>query len=174
MPTAYKTINVIRLDKSGGSIDRTESYMKHFRQSQIRQYFYGIINMSLNPFTQLVGFDEVTIYRINDGSPSSAFDPGADDDDDEEDYQPAPVSSASHEKVAPSMALQNIILAVTHADSGDNVDRIRDASVMWYVYVAEVDEKKRRLKVVSPISGRMPKKVLLMGNWPEGVPDLVA
>jgi polyribonucleotide 5'-hydroxyl-kinase len=70
--------------------------------------------------------------------------------------------------------LQNTILAVTHANANDNSERIRDASVMWYIYIADVDDSKRRLKVVSPISGRVPSSALLWGGWPEGVPDLVA
>jgi polyribonucleotide 5'-hydroxyl-kinase len=70
--------------------------------------------------------------------------------------------------------LQNSILAVTHADGNDNLDRIRDASVMWYMYVADVDASKRRIKVVSPISGRVPSHALIWGSWPEGVVDLVA
>ena len=106
-------------------------------------------------------------------SSSSAFDPGADDDD-SDDYQPVQYSLGLHEKMQPSLMLQNSILAVTHADANDSLDRIRDASVMWYVYIADVDDAKRRVKVVSPISGRVPSNALIWGSWPEGVADLVA
>ena len=114
-----------------------------------------------------------TNYGLGTSS-SSAFDPGADDEDDEDDYQPTLISNASHERAAPSLMLQNTILAVTYADANEGLDRIRDASVMWYVYVADVDEAKRRLKLVSPISGRAPSNALVWGSWPEGVADLVA
>lgn len=104
----------------------------------------------------------------------SSFNPGDGEDDDEDDYQPIVHSNALHEKIAPSLMLQNTILAVTHADSNDTPENIRDASVMWYVYIADVDDGKKRLKIVSPISGRVPLNALLWGGWPEGVPDLVA
>jgi len=172
--TTGDSITVIRLDKSGGCVDRTEDYMKQLRQAQIKEYFYGHGGMSLSPFTQLSDFDHISIYRVNDTTTfSSAFDPGADDDDDE-DYQPTPVSLGLHEKTQPSLMLQNSVVAVTHADANDSLDRIRDASVMWYMYVADVDESKRRLKLVSPISGPAPTNAQIWGPWPEGVPDLVA
>jgi polyribonucleotide 5'-hydroxyl-kinase len=68
--------------------------------------------------------------------------------------------------------LQNSVLAVTDADAHDS-QNIRDSSVMWYVYVADVDESKQRLKLVNPVSGRIPPNALVWGSWPEGVADMV-
>lgn len=62
-----EVISVIKLDKSGGCVDRDESYMRKFREAQIKEYFYGHGNMGLSPFTQLVEYNQVTVYRINDG-----------------------------------------------------------------------------------------------------------
>jgi polyribonucleotide 5'-hydroxyl-kinase len=63
---------------------------------------------------------------------------------------------------------------VTHAPTNAGVEQIRDASVMCYVYVADVDDSKRRVKLLSPISGRIPTNALVWGEWPEGVSGLVA
>jgi polyribonucleotide 5'-hydroxyl-kinase len=76
--------------------------------------------------------------------------------------------------VEPSPLLQNALLAVTTAQAKDGSDGVRDASVMWYVYVTDVDEVKQRLRLLSPISGRVPANALVWGNWPESVPDLAA
>jgi polyribonucleotide 5'-hydroxyl-kinase len=81
-------------------------------------------------------------------------------------------SSQTHTRLTPSLLLQNAVIAVTHADAHDQADRIRDASVMWYVYVVDVEDDKQRLKVLSPISGRVPGNAMVWGTWPEGVPDL--
>jgi polyribonucleotide 5'-hydroxyl-kinase len=62
-----KQIKVIKLDKSGGCVDRTDSYMKQLRQLQIKEYFYGHSNLGLSPFTQFTEYDHLTVYRINDG-----------------------------------------------------------------------------------------------------------
>jgi polyribonucleotide 5'-hydroxyl-kinase len=69
--------------------------------------------------------------------------------------------------------LQNSLLAITHAEPNDSQDSIRDASVIGYVYVADVDEAKKKVKFLSPVSGRVPSKAMVWGSWPEEVIDLV-
>jgi polyribonucleotide 5'-hydroxyl-kinase len=193
-----RAVTVIRLDKSGGCVDRDEDFMRKLRQIQVREYFYGQPSMALSPTTQVVDFSQIAIFRIIKGTPhgftpasltssaSSApasFDPGADaDDDDEYDPTALPGSGPSggsataplHEKVEPSPLLQNALLAVTTAQAKDGLDGVRDASVLWYVYVTDVDEVKQRLRLLSPISGRVPANALVWGDWPESVPDLAA
>jgi polyribonucleotide 5'-hydroxyl-kinase len=171
-------ISVIRLEKSGGCVDRDEPYMRELRQAQIREYFYGHGSMSLTPFAQVVDFSQIAIYRIADESSTSlsSFDPGAGGDDDDE-YDPmSAITSTSgiHDRVPPSLALQNAVLAVTHADANASSDQMRDSSVMCYVYVADVDDTKRRIKLLSPINGRIPSNALVWGAWPEGISGLVA
>lgn len=77
------------------------------------------------------------------------------------------------EKSEPSAQMQNAILAVVNADPGDSQENIRDANVIGFIYVAEIDEKRRRLKILSPLSGRLPSRAMVWGLWPEGVDDLV-
>lgn len=69
--------------------------------------------------------------------------------------------------------MQNAIIAIVHAEPGDTQENIRDASVIGFIYVAEVDEKRKKLKVLAPLSGRLPNKAMIWGAWPEGVADLV-
>jgi len=69
--------------------------------------------------------------------------------------------------------MQNCILAIMHTDQNDTQENIRDASVMGFVYVAEVDEKRKKMRVLAPVSGRMPNRAVVWGSWPEGVGDLV-
>lgn len=64
-------------------------------------------------------------------------------------------------------------MAIVHAGPSDSQENIRDASVMGFIYVAEVDEKKRKLRILAPLSGRLPNKAIVWGSWPEGVGDLV-
>lgn len=59
-----ETISVVKLDKSGGCVDREEAYMKQARQAQIREYFFGDAKITLSPHTQQVDFNQVTIYRV--------------------------------------------------------------------------------------------------------------
>ena len=71
------------------------------------------------------------------------------------------------EKVIPSPQLQNAVLAIIQAEPNDSQESIRDASVIGFIYVAEVDETKNKLRILSPASGRLPNKAMIWGAWPE-------
>ncbi len=74
------------------------------------------------------------------------------------------------EKVSPSPQLQNAVLAIVQAEPNDSQDSIRDASVIGFIYVAEVDETKNKLRILSPGSGRLPHKAMILGMWPDAGP----
>ena len=69
--------------------------------------------------------------------------------------------------------MQNAVLAIVHAEPHDAQEVIRDASVIGFIYIAEVDEAKKRLKVLAPLSGRLPNKAIIWGKFPEGSGNLV-
>lgn len=82
-------------------------------------------------------------------------------------------TSAIFDKVRPSPHMQNAILTIVNAHPEDTQENIRDASVMGFIYIADVDEKKNKLKVLAPLGGRLPNKAIIWGSWPEGVSDLM-
>jgi len=55
---------VIRLDKSGGCVDRDTDFLQRSRQEQIREYFFGDVQNPLSPHTQHIDASQLTIYRI--------------------------------------------------------------------------------------------------------------
>lgn len=59
-----ETITVIKLDKSGGCVDRDIEYMHQLQRAQIRDYFHGDHSNNLSPHTQQVDFDQLTIFKI--------------------------------------------------------------------------------------------------------------
>lgn len=73
------------------------------------------------------------------------------------------------------MALQSALLAVKHANLSDSHETIRDASVMGYLYVSDVDDVKQRLRILSPAGGTLPRKAIVWGPWEvgAGMGDLV-
>ena len=82
-------------------------------------------------------------------------------------------TSAIFDKVRPSPQMQNAILTIVNAHPEDTQENIRDASVMGFIYIADVDEKKNKMKVLAPMGGRLPSKALIWGSWPEGISDLM-
>jgi polyribonucleotide 5'-hydroxyl-kinase len=72
-----------------------------------------------------------------------------------------------YEKVEPSPMMLHCILAVVYASVADSQDTVRDACVMGFVYVSEMDEKKRRFKVLAPMNTRITDRPMIWGIWPE-------
>ena len=50
---------------------------------------------------------------------------------------------------------------IMQAAPNDSHESIRDASVMGFIYVAEVDEKRKKVKVLAPLSGRLPSRAMI-------------
>ncbi|KAI8942699.1 Cleavage polyadenylation factor subunit clp1 [Plenodomus lindquistii] len=168
-PDPTDPLTVLRLDKSGGCVDRSESYMRSLRHSQIRSYFFGSGEaLPLAPSSQMADFADLVIYRVKE---HSGFVSGAGD---AQDYGYAGGEEEVFEKVSPSAAeLQDSLLAVMMAGAGDRQGVIRDAAVRGYVYVADVDEGKKKVKLLSPMPGGVGGSALVLGRWPEDVPGLV-
>lgn len=62
--SADESITVIKLDKSGGCVDRDESFLQQLRHAQIRKYFFGDAKSTLSPHTQQLDFSQVCIYKL--------------------------------------------------------------------------------------------------------------
>lgn len=63
--------------------------------------------------------------------------------------------------------MQHWTLAVMHAAPKDAPDVVRAASVMGFLYVSDVDEERRKIKLLAPVSGRLGDQPLVWGKWPE-------
>ena len=99
-----------------------------------------------------------------------SFAPGRDD---EEQYDLK--SDAVLEKMEPNASLTASLLAIKMCSGapGDEIE-IRDSPAMGFVYVAEVDETKKRIRFLAPHPQRWGDRALMVGNFPEAVPDLIA
>ena len=83
------------------------------------------------------------------------------------------VDDAIFDKVEPSSLMQHCMLAIIQAEPDDREETIRESSVIGFVYVAEVDETKKKIRILAPLSGRLPRKAMIWGLWPESAGDLV-
>lgn len=81
----------------------------------------------------------------------------------------------------PPTTLANTLLAITHArstsassSSSSSLAEIRDASIMGFLYVADVDSEKGKIRVLAPVGGRVPPRAIVWGKkWPGEVVGLV-
>lgn len=170
-------IPVLRLTKPGGAVESDPAFLKLARAQQVRQYFFGQPHTPLNPHSHSVPFGELNIYRAKSAptSEEQSFKSGAADEDD--DYEPDTAggsSDALFEKITPSSALMASLVAIklcpgTHVDEKE----IRDSAVMGYLYVADVDETKKRVRFLAPHPQRWGDRALVWGSLPEPLADLV-
>ncbi|CAN9220249.1 unnamed protein product [Alternaria alternata] len=157
-----ETVFVIRLDKSGGCVDRSEEYMEALRHAQIKEYFFGKGDETLAPSSQMADAADLNIFRVIEGDVNGGVD----------EYGMT-VERQIFEKVTPSEAMQNQLLAITTASPNDPQAVIRDSSIRGYIYVADVDEAKKKVKLLSPLPGATPGNAMILGKWPETVEGLV-
>lgn len=176
-----ETINVLKLSSSGGCVDRDAAFLTSCREASIRQYFFGKA-VNLSPHAQYVDWEGLSIWKATsarvggDDVGNGDFLPG-----DEDEYQPPEdyeddsanvagngsganddplvelnTTSSSPGFTMPPLSLENSVVAITQlkaTGSRYSPTEVRNSSVMGFVYVAEVDEKRKRLRVLAPVAG---------------------
>ncbi|KAJ5697734.1 hypothetical protein N7488_011418 [Penicillium malachiteum] len=71
-------------------------------------------------------------------------------------------------------ALENTLIAITHAQTTASPADVRDASVKGFLYVANVDAEKGKIMLLSPIRGTIPAQAMIWAKrWPDEVVGLV-
>ncbi|KAK4574739.1 Cleavage polyadenylation factor subunit clp1 [Recurvomyces mirabilis] len=175
---ADEAIPVLRVAKPGGLAERNETYLKQSRARYTRSYFFGSAKESLSPHSHSIAFDNLVIYRAHTtstGSGTTSY--GADADDD---YDPSSdnttmsgTSIATFDKVAPSVAMTGSLIAIKFCPTNSDEDAIRDSAVMGFVYVADVDEARKKVRFLAPHPQSWGNRALVWGQWPEAMADLV-
>ncbi|RKL25677.1 hypothetical protein BFJ68_g307 [Fusarium oxysporum] len=138
-------ISIVPIDKSDGVVIRDEAFLQHVREAAIKEYFFGDSKRTLSPLIQQVDFDSVIVYHTSDENSHSQ---GVTRED-------------------PSTPMQHWTFAIMHATPKESPDTVRAASVMGFLYVSDVDEERRKIKLLSPVSGRLGDQPLVWGKWPE-------
>lgn len=129
----------------------------------MREYFFGDDKRILSPHTQIVNFEELTVYKIRGAATTSTYQPGGAKEE---------AAGSLYELTTPSALMQHCVLAVLHASAKDSQETIRDAPVMGWVYVAEV--KEGRLHMLGPRKHeRIVDRPMVWGSWPEATVGLL-
>ncbi|GJJ71306.1 polyribonucleotide 5'-hydroxyl-kinase [Entomortierella parvispora] len=153
-------VSVVKLAKSGGVVERDSSFRRLTQNQKIREYFYGTAKSELAPYSTMINYHDVEILRVGEGSlaPSSALPIGED----------RKVSETHVVKVEPGEHLLHSVLAVSNADKMQEPE-ILETNLAGFIYVSEVHEARKKLTVLSPCPGRIPKKFWWLGSlkWAE-------
>ncbi|KAL1303986.1 hypothetical protein AAFC00_000431 [Neodothiora populina] len=181
-------VHVFRISTTGGAVTRDAAFMRQLSHQQVKSYFFGDSSkLPLNPHGQWWDFADLSIYKAIDPSSASQsassnannnqnlnLAPGMDEDEIE--AQSLQASSMFLQRLdSASQALLNSILAIKFCPGNASVESVRDSCVMGFVYVAEVDETRKRIRFLAPHPSRWGDRALVWGSeWPESVGDLVA
>lgn len=153
--------------------------------------------LTLSPHAQQVDFNNLAIYNITVNEDEDDYDPaafgmtndsflpgGSNDNQDDSNGHSNAASGEGQSSTLDSnvplarlprasadvpipLALENTILAVVNADPDAHLSDIRDSSVLGFLYVADVDEKKGKVRVLSPVGGKIPQRAMIWGRrWP--------
>lgn len=63
--------------------------------------------------------------------------------------------------------MQHWTFAIMYAAPKEAPEVIRAASVVGFVYVSDVDDERRKIKLLAPLSGRLGDRPAVWGTWPE-------
>ncbi|KAK4511529.1 uncharacterized protein ATC70_012744 [Mucor velutinosus] len=151
-----KNVSVVKLSKSGGVVERDRQFKTRLQRTKIHEYFYGTPKCELSPYSMLVNYDDIKVWRVGDViAPSSAL--------------PLGMEGSSNEtqvvKVDNYDMCLHSILAILNADQDEHENRLLESNVAGFVYVSDVDDEKRKVTILSPSPGRLPKKHILMGSF---------
>lgn len=166
-------MTILKLNKSGGVVSRDKAARRAMQLQRIKEYFYGTSKNDLTPFSQTVPLSDVIVRRVMEGSiaPSSTL--------------PIGMEANPHEikfvKVETGDILLHSILAISYTRLPGSVDpsdpsakpklytqeeeteALLTSNICGYIYVSEVDDTKRKMNILSPNPGRLPKTFFLVG-----------
>lgn len=125
--SATERIDVVKLSKSGGVVDRDAAYLKELRHDSVKRYFYGEPKRPLSPYTMTVDFSQLHIYKLPDQeSVNMSFMPVGYEGD---------LSAPILEKQQITPLLTNAVAAILHANWNDSVEDMAISTVMGFVYM---------------------------------------
>lgn len=157
---------ILKLPKSGGVVDKDKNYRRQWQMRRIREYFYGSGQVDLTPYTTSISFNDVQVRRIGETvkAPDSALPIGGERRVDEAQLLKIDCGPALLHTV---LALSNVELPFGATENDEQV--LPDHNLAGFVYVSDVDEKKKRLIMLAPKPGRLPRRYLWMGTlrWAE-------
>ncbi|CAH2285303.1 polyribonucleotide 5 -hydroxyl-kinase Clp1 [Pelobates cultripes] len=146
------SVQIIRLLRSGGAIDRSEEFRRESQDQLVREYFYGPFG-SVCPHAFEVKFSDVKIYKAGAPvAPDSCVPMGTSQAANQLKYVP----------VTPSKIAEHHLLSVVLVDDDGGEESFTRNSVEGFILITGVDTKKQTIKLLSPTPMLLPKCALLI------------
>lgn len=140
-----------------GIIPNDDIYKRSLQRIAIRDYFYGNDKTVLSPYLTNVDFEDLTVW-----SPSTQFSilNNSEDVNNTGNTQKL-LLRFSQVNIDPSN-LQHALVVITFSPKRSSQDEIIKASVMGFGLITDVNEKRRKVKILLPVPGNLPKNALIL------------
>jgi len=145
----------VKIQRSAGIISQTKSARAVLRDVRFRRYFFGSQRSGeLSPPVTTISLDTITIFRLADELAAG-------------DVSLRPVGSdevidpVMLQEVEPSIQLKHTILGVSFAEREEN---ILTSNIAGFVHVRDVDMTAKTITLLTPCSGPLPGRYLLLGS----------
>lgn len=119
-------ISVVKLNKSGGVVERDKQFRTQLQRTKIKEYFYGTPKCELSPYSMLVNFNDINIWRVGEViAPSSALPIGMENMD----------SETKVVKVDSFDMCLHSVMAILDADDSEDEENLLNSSVVGFIYM---------------------------------------
>lgn len=143
---------IFRIPPLDGAVNTEDTYQRALQRNAIKEYFYGPNDTVLSPYAIGVDYEDIRIFKpVN----SQEIDP-------EElisnalEYTPVEISQSN---------IQHAIVAITYAAKNASGQEAQQADIMGFALVLDVNERKRKVRILLPVSGRIPYKALVLTSF---------
>lgn len=144
--------SIVRIPPPGSIIAIDDIMRRALQRVQIREYFYGTTETVLSPYTMGAGFEELTVFR-----PRNISEYGEDKKD---------VDLTVFDKIeVNSSNLQHAIIAITNISRKESQDKLNTASIIGYGLITEVNDAKKKLRVLLPVPSRIPDRAMILTEY---------
>lgn len=143
--------SIVRIPTNPGVVKIDDITRRTIQKNQIREYFYGNINTILSPYTIGVDASDITVWK-----PKSRLN-----------IQNFNITSFTELEsvVVNGENLQNALVAITNANRGSFSDIILKSSILGYAFITEVNDLKKKLRILLPVPGRLPNKAMILTSY---------
>lgn len=157
------SLNIVKLPKSGGCVEKDDVFIRNVQQKLIKEYFYGNSKLILSPYTVNVDFTVVNVYQpfIESEDLVSSVLPVGEIEDSSDLKQKNLIEKVEIN----SSNLQNSVVAILHADKNEDNDEIIRSSVLGFAVITGADDTKKKLRILIPVPGRLPDKIMVLGQY---------
>ncbi|GAA6030990.1 hypothetical protein JCM8097_008972 [Rhodosporidiobolus ruineniae] len=162
-----KTVTVVRVPKSDGASELDVSATSRLQALQTRSYFYGgpaPTQGLLSPFSIIVHFSSIRIVRVGEPAGAhaslSALPLGANRLTRDTELVEVDLEAPN----AKSEVVSRVLAVPMAEEETEGEERVVKGPVMGFVWVSAIDQAKKKLTLLSPLPGRLPRKTLILGS----------